>query len=151
MKKTILILLLALCLCLAGCGNDKGELSLGRLLSDIELEAGDSVSVISKKYKEATKEIWYKTSAGWVRGGNLKFSLSGLVHDLNYVDSITFAENILAWHHASSQCIPGLLYRRLSEAKIFLYSDYEQANKSNTNYKKNTYGFIYPNCVSKYE
>lgn len=116
-----------------------------------ELEAGDSVSIISKKYKEATKEIWYKTSAGWVRGGNLKFSTSGLVHDLNYVDSITFAENILAWHHASSQCIPGLLYRRLSEAKIFLYSDYEQANKSNTNYKKNTYGFIYPNCVSKYE
>lgn len=43
MKKTILILLLALCLCLAGCGNDKGELSLGRLLSDIELEAGDSL------------------------------------------------------------------------------------------------------------
>ncbi len=42
MKKTILILLLALCLCLVGCGNGKAELSLGRLLSDIELEIGDS-------------------------------------------------------------------------------------------------------------
>lgn len=116
-----------------------------------EYEKGTEIKIINKKYKEATKEIWYKTNKGWIRGGNVKFSSSGLTHDLNYVDSITFAENILAWHHASSKCVAGLLYRRLSEAKIFLYSDYAQADKSSTNYKKNTYGFIYPDCVKKYE
>ena len=116
-----------------------------------EYKKGDSIKIISKKYKEGTREIWYKTSKGWIRGGNVKFSDSKLKHDLKYVDSITFAENILAWHHASSKCIAGLLYRRLSEAKIFLYSDYAEADKSSANYKKNTYGFIYPSCVKKYE
>ena len=47
--------------------------------------------------------------------------------------------------------MPGLLYRRLAEAKVYSYADYDAAHMSSSNYKKNTYGYHYPSCLAGYE
>ena len=38
-------------------------------------------------------------------------------------------------------------YRRLAEAKVFSYGNYDEASPSNGNYKKNTYGYKVPSCL----
>jgi len=58
---------------------------------------------------------------------------------------MTFATYLLAYHH-TDVCEPGLLYRRLREAKLFNHGDYAQASPSNPYSTKNTYGYLYPDC-----
>ncbi len=116
---------------------------------------GTALQVIDVQRNAASKELWYMVKAGsdtgWMRAGNIKLNLASAVHDLNYVDSMTFSTYILTYHHADDICIPGLLYRRLREAKLFIYADYKQASSDSIYYTKNTYHFIYPDCMKAYE
>ncbi|MEG2278280.1 MAG: SH3 domain-containing protein, partial [Odoribacter sp.] len=87
-------------------------------------------------------ELWYKitssrfSGSGWVRAGYVSLdNYASGKHDQNDVDSMAFAYCLLEWHVAGGECLPGLLYRRLSEAKMFLYGNYEEA-----------YDFFY-NCI----
>ena len=111
-----------------------------------------SVNILDYYRDSSTKQSWYKVSAsgksGWVRAGDVAFnSTSGLTHDLNYVDAYTFGSNLLDWHVAGGNCYIGLYYRRLAEAKVFSYGNYAEASPSNSNYKKNTYGYKVPSCL----
>ena len=64
-----------------------------------------------------------------MRAGDVAFnSTSGLTHDLNYVDAYTFGSNLLDWHVAGGNCYIGLYYRRLAEAKVFSYGNYDEAS-----------------------
>ncbi len=80
--------------------------------------------------------------------GYVNLNLSNPIHDLNYVDSTVLAYNFLQWHTASGTHYVGLLRRRLAECKIFFFGNYEEANSSHPNYKKNTYGFVFPTCCT---
>ena len=121
------------------------------------LQKGASVSVLSTKYLEDTGEMWYqiKTSSGvtgWARGAYIAFNnASSLTHDLKYTDAIAFGTEMLAWHKAGGVCLPGLLYRRLAEAKVYSFANYDEAHMSSPNYKHNTYGYYYPSCMIQYE
>ena len=116
-----------------------------------------SVQVTSTKFIESSNEMWYqiKTSSGvsgWARGAYISFTnSSSLTHNLKYTDAIAYGSEMLAWHKAGGVCLPGLLYRRLAEAKVFSYGDYDAAHMSSSNYKKNTYGYHYPSCLAAYE
>ena len=116
------------------------------------LKINTSVNILYYYRDSSTKQSWYKVSAsgksGWVRAGDVAFnSTSGLTHDLNYVDAYTFGSNLLDWHVAGGNCYIGLYYRRLAEAKVFSYGNYDEASPSNGNYKKNTYGYKVPSCL----
>ena len=116
------------------------------------LKINTSVNILDYYRDSSTKQSWYKVSAsgksGWVRAGDVAFnSTSDLTHDLNYVDAYTFGSNLLDWHVAGGNCYIGLYYRRLAEAKVFSYGNYDEASPSNGNYKKNTYGYKVPSCL----
>jgi len=117
------------------------------------LTAGTDIT-ITDKYVDANKKLWYKvsdgTNEGWLRGGNVKFDGS-FRRDLNYIDAQMFAYRLLEWHVAGGKCLPGLLYRRLAEAKIFIYGNYAESWYNSANYTKNTYNFQYPSCMSSYQ
>ncbi len=117
------------------------------------LNSDVAVDVVDYWADDISGERWYKINAlgaegAWVRAGYVHLNdYSGDVHDQTHVDAMSFATAMLEWHHAGDVCVNGLLYRRLAEAKIFLYSDYTQAQKTSPNYSVNTYGFIYPDCL----
>ena len=109
---------------------------------------GASVTVLSAKHDAQTQTTWYqiKLQNGnkyWVRAGYVRLDdTSGLTYDLAYTDSVAFGSEMLAWHIAGGNCIPGLLYRRLAEAKVFSFANYAEADMSNANYRVNTYGYL---------
>ena len=121
------------------------------------LTKGTSVTVTGAEtiFSEDTHAIWYKikTSGGSVYYiKNVYVTLTGtFARDLLYCDAVAYGSEMLSWHHAGGQCIPGLLYRRLAEAKIFSFGNYAEASMTNSKYTKNTYGYHYPSCVSGYE
>ncbi|WP_369296982.1 S-layer homology domain-containing protein [uncultured Neglectibacter sp.] len=119
------------------------------------VKRGSALQVIGVQRNAQSKELWYQvkvgSDSGWMRGGNISLKLAGAVHDLNYVDSMTFSTYLLQYHHVDTACKPGLLYRRLREAKLFNHADYEQASSRNSYSTKNTYHYIYPDCMKAYE
>ena len=119
-----------------------------------KIQVNSKVQVTAVKRDAQTKETWYLVKAGkdtgWMRAGNIHLDIPSPVRDLNYVDSMTFATYLLAYHH-TDVCEPGLLYRRLREAKLFNHGDYAQASPSNPYSTKNTYGYLYPDCMKAYE
>lgn len=110
---------------------------------------GTSVSVTEVKHiKGDVNNLWYKITysgkTGWIRGGNVRFTNRGTV-DLAYVDEQMFGSNLLEWNSAGGNRLPGLVYRRLGESKVFCYANYAEAknSSSNPNYRKNV-GFDVP-------
>ena len=104
------------------------------------------VQVIRSAVKQ---QVWYKTSfngkSGWVGSGYVKLSGSHQV-DLSYADSTSLATELLLWHIAGGSVVPGLVYRRLAESKMFFFGNYDEGNSPEgaANYHINTYGFVYP-------
>ena len=58
-------------------------------------------------------------------------SVSGGSRDLNNVNKQSFLDNYLQYHHAAGSCYWGLLYRRVNEAEIFFYADYQRDGEYN--------------------
>ena len=112
---------------------------------------GASVQVLEIKYDASSQSNWYKIQyngyTGWGNAGYIRFASSvNVTHDLNYLDSYAFGSELLLWHKAGGNCYPGLFYRRLAEAKVFSFGNYEESKTNNANYKRNTYGYDYPDC-----
>lgn len=119
-----------------------------------QVSKGASFQVIGIQRNAQSKELWYQVKigpdTGWMRGGNIKLNTPSPVHDLNYVDSMTFSNYILTYHH-TDVCLSALLYRRLAEAKLFNHANYEQASSRHPLFTKNTYHYLYPDCMKSYE
>ena len=117
---------------------------------------GASVTVLASSFT-ASNDGWYLIQApdgrqGWVRAGYIRFAdNAAMVHDLNYTDAHVLGSEWLAWHHAGGKCWAGLVYRRLGEAKIFSYGNYDEAEPGSTNQRHNTYGYEYPDCAKQFE
>ena len=122
-----------------------------------EVASGTALSVTEATYDSQTRSSWYKVqlsdgSTGWMSGGNIAFdNADSMVRDLNYADAGEIGYRFLEWHQAGGRCLPGLVYRRLGEAKVFSFGDYASADPSSSNYRVNLYDFVYPSCVQQYE
>jgi GH24 family phage-related lysozyme (muramidase) len=118
---------------------------------------GSNVTVLQVNYNSATKLNWYQIrlsngTEGWVSGAYVRFASSvNAVRDLNYVDATQFGNELMLWHHAGGKAVVGLLYRRLAEAKVFSFGNYEEAMPGSANYKHNTYQYTYPPEFAGYE
>ena len=117
---------------------------------------GTAVTVINAVHSDSDMSTWYQIQANgttcWVRGAFVELNNNAsMVHDLRYVDAVAFGSEILAWHVAGGSCLPGLLYRRLGEGKVFSFANYEEASKYSSRYTVNTYNYIYPDCMKQYE
>lgn len=115
---------------------------------------GKQVSVAGLKiFREDRQQVWYQVEyggkTGWMPAGYVQ--LSGYTRDLAYADATSIANNFLQWCHSGKTVIPGLLYRRLAEAKMFLFANYQDAYRSSPDFKINTYGFLYPSDCAAYD
>ena len=124
------------------------------LRSDIGL--GTEVTVLDYWYDSEKKSGWYKVNLngkkGWMHSGFIALdTASSFEIDLAESDSFAIGSEMLMWHSAGGECLPGLLYRRLAEAKVITFANYDEAYHSSSNYTHNTYGFKYPSCMTQYE
>lgn len=111
------------------------------------IPVGTSVSVTKvERVTGNVNNLWYQVSyngtTGWIRGGSVRFS-GTQTRDLAYIDEQMFGSNLMQWNSAGGVRLPGLVYRRLGEAKIFCYANYADAYNSSANYRKNV-GFDVP-------
>lgn len=110
-----------------------------------------SVTEIKTNISSTKQEVWYKTSyngkTGWVASGYVQL-VGNFARDLSYADTTSLANELLQWHKSGGKCLPGLVYRRLAECKMFFFGNYEDAVNGSANYKRNTYGFRYPPCCA---
>ncbi len=111
------------------------------------------LEVLQANYDSQSKAGWYKVrlqdgTEGYVCAGYARFDKGVQVtHDLNYTDANAFGSELLLWHHAGGNCYAGLVYRRMGEAKVFSYGDYQSATPGNYEYQRNTYGYDVPDCI----
>lgn len=123
----------------AGTGSSNGTVPNGASITITEI----------KRVNGDVDNLWFKITysgkTGWIRGGCARFS-SATTRDLEYIDEQLFGSNLLEWNSAGGTRLPGLVYRRLGEAKIFCYGNYKDAYSSSSNYRKNV-GFDAPTNV----
>jgi Phage-related lysozyme (muraminidase) len=111
---------------------------------------GTSVSVSEvKRVNGNVDNLWYKVKYNnknvWIRGGYVRFNTL-TSRDTEYIDEQLFGSNLMQWNKAGGVALPGLVYRRLAEAKVFCYGNYTDANINSSNYRKNI-GFDVPSGV----
>ena len=85
---------------------------------------------------------WYKIKlsngkTGYIYSQYASASGGSGSRDLNNVSKSQYVANFFQWHHAAGDCWWGLLYRRIDEAEMFFYGDYENDGWLNK------YGFSY--------
>ena len=85
---------------------------------------------------------WYKIklsngTTGYIYSQYASASGGSGSRDLNNVSKSQYVSNFFQWHHAAGDCWWGLLYRRIDEAEMFFYGDYENDGWLNK------YGFSY--------
>ncbi len=108
---------------------------------------GSSLRVLAlKRAGKDKKEVWYQVEygsvSGWARAGDIR--LSGThTHDLSYVDSITFGNNLTQWNIAGEAHIVGLYDRRRAEARLFSFGDYAGCYRGSEGYDYNP-GYTVP-------
>lgn len=121
----------------------------GYTVSQVPKGAAVSITGVQVNRSATKQEVWYRATyggkTGWIPAGYVKLS-GNFTRDLTYADSTSLANEFLQWHRAGGRCVPGLLYRRLAECKIFFFGNYDDAVNGAANYRKNTYGFLYPSC-----
>ena len=120
---------------------------MGTGKTDKKIPSGETVKVTAVERVDGNVDnLWfkvdYKNESVWIRGGNVRFN-SASVRDLDYIDEQLFGSNLLEWNGAGGSRLPGLVYRRLAEAKIFCYGNYAEAYHSHKDYRKNV-GFDVP-------
>ncbi len=76
-------------------------------------------------------------TVGYIYSDYASAKASGGTRDFNSINKNNFIRNLLQYHHASGACYWGLLYRRIDEAEIFFYGDYECDGENNK------YGFYF--------
>lgn len=88
--------------------------------------------------KELVNEVWYHVKSADGREGYIYKdyvtlgapTVEGEIY-LSLIDKSEFTRVILEYHHASSNCISGLLYRRVDELDLFYYGDYKRDGDTN--------------------
>lgn len=112
-------------------GTGSGALVIGTVAKDTKVRVSlVAVNEINLTGSSPIKERWYHVTTssgaqGWVRAGGVRLETSNGI-DLMYVDEQMVGSRLLGWNLAGGQRWPGLVKRRLVEAKIFCYGGYEE-------------------------
>ncbi len=119
----------------------------GSLSAEIcQVSSGECVDVTGSHFA-AKNDGWYQVrfsdgTMGWINSGYVSLSTSdSLVHDLNYTNALAFGSELIRWNQAGGKFYTGLFYRRLGEANVFNYNDYNAV-------RYNKYNYTYPNSAS---
>lgn len=110
----------------------------------------DSLTLLDTKLQN---NVWYHVKTADGREGYIHKdyvtlgvpAVEGEIY-LSLINKAEFTRVILEYHHASSTCIYGLLYRRVDELDLFYYGDYERDGDENrfgysyACYKNNSFG-----------
>lgn len=110
------------------------------------LSAGTAVQVVGGDFSN-TKDGWYKvqmndSTSGWVNSAYISFDDNAhMVHDLNYTNAYAFGTELIRWNQAGGKFYTGLFYRRLGEANVYNYNDYNAL-------RSNKYGYSYPDVAA---
>jgi GH24 family phage-related lysozyme (muramidase) len=110
------------------------------------VSTGASVTVTKSDFSD-TRNGWYGVtlsdgSEGWINSGYINLVNSdSLAHDLNYTNANAFGTDLIRWNQAGGKFYTGLFYRRLGEANVYNYNDYNAA-------RTNIYGYTYPNAAA---
>ena len=117
---------------------------------------GTTLTVLEYTYDAATRFGWYKVSVGetvgWMHSGYVALTdAASLEIDMACLDAFSLGSEFLLWHSSGGNCVQGLLYRRVGEAKIITFANYAEADMASGSYKVNTYGYQYPACMAQYE
>ena len=95
------------------------------------LSAGSFVTAKSKSGSWYKVELSDGKTEGFVKKSQLVMrSTDTSKRNLNNVSPSAF-KAFLDYHHASSKCVKGLLYRRVDELEMFLFGDYSCDGKQN--------------------
>ena len=111
------------------------------------LSSGTAVTVTDTSFSNP-QDGWYRArlsdgTTGWINSGYVNLSNSGnLTHDLNYTNAYAFGTELILWNQAGGKFIPGLFYRRLGEADVYNYGDYNCV-------RYNKYNYTYPASASE--
>ena len=130
------------------------DINSGRLT---EVVSGALLQVLQVSVDSSTKSVWYQVQTqngltGWAKNGYIALdNAASLQRDLSYTDAGAIGTEWLRWNQAGGKVYPGLVYRRLGESKVFSFGNYAEANNAHSNYRKNTYGYIYPTSAKPYE
>ena len=105
---------------------------------------GTSVQVIGHDFSDIS-DGWYQVrlsngTTGWINSGYVRLNVSGLTHDLNYTNAHAFGSELLYWNSAGGKFYSGLFYRRLVEANVYNYGDYNII-------RYNKYNYTYPSTA----
>lgn len=95
----------------------------------------DTLTLVDTKL---VNEVWYHVKTadgteGYVYKDYVTLgapTVEGEIY-LSLIDKSEFTRVLLEYHHASSNCISGLLYRRVDELDLFYYGDYKRDGDSN--------------------
>lgn len=126
----------------AALHGDRSNSSAG--LEDVS--SGTPVDVTGSDFSD-TKNGWYQVrlpdgKTGWLNSGYVSLADSdSLVHDLNYTNAYAFGTELIRWNQAGGRFYAGLFYRRLGEANVYNYGDYDAV-------RYNKYGYAYPPSAS---
>lgn len=110
------------------------------------ISAGTAVSVTGGDFSNP-KDGWYHVqlednTTGWINSAYVSFNDStNMVHDLNYTNAYAFGSELIRWNQAGGKFYTGLFYRRLGEANVYNYNDYNAL-------RTNQYGYSYPSVAA---
>lgn len=111
----------------------------------------DSLTLLDTKLQN---NVWYHVKTadgreGYVHKDYVTMGVPAVEGEiyLSLINKAEFTRVVLEYHHASSSCISGLLYRRADELDLFYYGDYERDGVDNrfgysySCYKNNSFVF----------
>lgn len=111
-----------------------------------DITNGTSITVTGSSFSD-TRSGWYNVTladgrTGWINSGYVNLSNSdSLVHDLNYTNAYAFGTDLIRWNQAGGKFYSGLFYRRLGEANVYNYGDYNAV-------RNNQYNYTYPSAAA---
>ena len=121
-----------------GTGSQLQTLTKGSSLQVVDVAEGPSAN------NTIHKNVWYQVNAngktGWVSNAYVHLDDSyGLKRDLNYTNANAMGSEFIQWCYSNNTPIKGLYWRRLAEANIYNFNDYD-AEKA----KSNPYDYTAP-------
>ena len=95
----------------------------------------DALTLVEEKL---VNEVWYHVKTadgteGYIYKDFVTLGLPTVEGEiyLSLIDKAEFTRVLLEYHHAGSNCIYGLMYRRVDELDLFYYGDYERDGDEN--------------------
>lgn len=110
-----------------GMTVEEADALLREVLADYAEEVNNFAAAykitLSQNQFDALLSFTYNCGGGWMRGGNRVFTY--LTNGIENYSDVEIVDAMGVWSHQGTKPVAGLIARRINEARIFLYGDYE--------------------------